>query len=50
MTKKEMLKKIGELSPEQKDFLLKEIKKHTPRAKEKTPAKENNNKQSNDKI
>jgi len=47
MTKEEMLKKISELSPEQKDFLRKEIKKHPPQAKEKTTANENNQKQSN---
>ncbi len=50
MTKEEMLKKIGELSPEQKDFLRKEIKKHSPRAKEETPSKEKDKKQSNEKI
>ena len=50
MTKEEMLKKIGKLSPEQKDFLRKEVKKHAPRAKEKKPVEENSNKQSNDKI
>jgi hypothetical protein len=50
MTKEEMLKKIGELSPEQKDFLRKEIKKHSPQAKEKTSSKETNKKQSDEKI
>jgi hypothetical protein len=50
MTKEEMLKKIGELSPEQKDFLRKEIKKHAPKTKEKTPAVESNKKQSNNRI
>ena len=50
MTKEEMLKKIGELSPEQKDFLRKEIKKHSPPVKEKTTAKENRSKQPSDKI
>jgi len=47
MTKDEMLKKISELSPEQKDFLRKEIKKHSLKTKEKMPAKEYNKKQSN---
>jgi len=41
MTKEEMLKKISELSTEQKDFLRKEIKKHLPKTKEKTHSKEN---------
>ena len=47
MTKEEMLKKISELSPEQKDFLRKEVKKHSPKAKEKTASKDENKKQSN---
>jgi hypothetical protein len=46
MTKEEMLKKISELSSEQKDFLRKEIRKHSSKIKEKTPAKENDQKQS----
>jgi hypothetical protein len=46
MTKEEMLKKISELSAEQKDFLRREIKKHAPKAKEKTHSKEINKKQS----
>ena len=41
MTKEEMLKKISELSTEQKEFLLKEIKKHSPKTKAKTLSKEN---------
>ncbi len=50
MTKEEMLKKIGELTPEQKDFLRREVKKHSPPAAEKTPVKDNCKKQSNNKI
>ena len=50
MTKEEMLKKIGELTPEQKDFLRREIKKHSPQAKEKTRVKETDERQSNNKI
>ena len=47
MTKEEMLKKISELSPEQKDFLRKEVRKHSPKAKENTAAEEINKKQTN---
>jgi len=46
MTKEEMLKKISELSPEQKDFLRKEVKKHSPKRKEKTASNDNLKKQS----
>ena len=46
MTKEEMLKKISELSAEQKDFLRKEVKKHSPKRKEKLPSNGNNKKQS----
>ena len=45
-----MLKKIGELSPEQKDFLRREVKKHSTQTAEKTPVKETDEKQSNNKI
>jgi len=47
MTKEEMLKKISELSAEQKDFLRKEVRKLSPKRKEKTISKENNKKPSN---
>ena len=51
MTKEEMLKKIGELTPEQKDFLRREVKKHSPsQATQKTPVKDDGKKQSNNKI
>ncbi len=41
MTKKEILEKLEKLSPEQKDFIVGEIKKH-PRRKEKTSENKEN--------
>jgi len=44
MTKEEMLKKISELSPEQKDFLKTEVRKHSPVKKENSDNSEEKNK------
>lgn len=43
MTKEEMLKKISKLSLEQKDFLNKEVKKHSPPKKENARSVNENN-------
>jgi hypothetical protein len=40
MTKKEILDKLEKLSPEQREFIIKEINKNAPREKVKTQKEE----------
>jgi len=40
MTKKEILEKLEKLSPEQKDFVVGEIKKHSPKKEKDSQNKE----------
>lgn len=44
MTKKEILTKVEKLSPEQKDFVIGEIKKHSRRADDSSEDKEKSKK------
>ena len=50
MTKKEILDKLEKLSPEQKEFIIKEINKNAPRDKVKLQNKENLEQKQNNKI
>ena len=50
MTKKEILDKLEKLSPEQRDFIIKEINKYAPREKVKLQKEENLEKKQNNKI